>query len=86
MKLSNRSGMDVPFERAMKPIRVILVCVLLAATANASRLTTGITVAAAASTILVNTLEIKTTIAKARAAKKAAKKAVVKVIRKVTGR
>jgi len=66
--------------------RCALVCALLATTADASRLTKGITVAAAASTILVNTLEIKTTIAKARAAARAAKKTVVRVVKKVTGK
>ena len=45
----------------------------------------NITTVAAATTIAVNALEIKTTIAKARAAAKVAKKTVKKVVKKVSG-
>ena len=46
----------------------------------------NVTTVAAVTTIAVNALEIKSTIAKARAAAKAGKKAVAKVVKKVSGK
>jgi hypothetical protein len=54
---------------------------LLLATAATAHV--NITTVAAGTTILINVLEIKTTIARARAAAKAAKKTTVKVVKKL---
>jgi hypothetical protein len=57
---------------------------IVARDAPASKL--NITNIAAGTTIAINVLEIKSTVAKARAAAKATKKAAVKVARKVSGK
>jgi hypothetical protein len=58
--------------------------ILTVPTAQAVKI--NITNVAAATTIAINVLEIKSTAAKARAAAKATKKAAVKVARKVAGK
>ena len=57
---------------------------LLLASPGAARI--NISGVAAATTIAVNALEIKTTVAKARAAAKATKRVTVKVAKKVIGK
>jgi hypothetical protein len=63
--------------------RSVAISLLLATAATAK---VNITTVAAGTTILINVLEIKTTISKARAAAKATKKAAVKVVKKVSGK
>lgn len=55
-------------------------------TVPAAAVKLNITDIAAGTTIAINVLEIKSTVAKARAAAKATKKAAVKVARKVRGK
>jgi hypothetical protein len=64
-------------------MRCVAIALLLATAATAH---VNITTVAAGSTILVNALEIKTTIAKARAAAKKVKHVTVKVVKKVAGK
>ena len=65
----------------MRRTAAIALLLSIAATAKIN-----VTTVAAVTTIAVNALEIKSTIAKARAAAKAGKKAVVKVVKKVSGK
>ena len=68
----------------MSRLRRFVSVALLMVTAASAKI--NITTVAAATTIAVNALEIKATIAKARAAAKAAKKTVKKVVKKVSGK
>jgi hypothetical protein len=65
----------------MRRAAAIALLLSIAATAKIN-----VTTVAAVTTIAVNALEIKSTIAKARAAAKAGKKAVAKVVKKVSGK
>jgi len=67
----------------------IFVCVclgVLTIARQAAAAKVNITDVAAGTTIAINVLEIKSTVAKARAAARATKKAAVKVARKVAGK
>ena len=68
----------------MKFFVCVCLCILAARDAAAAKI--NITDVAAATTIAINLLEIKSTVAKARAAAKATKRAAVKVARKVAGK